>query len=293
MQPPRARAAAKNRPRTGRLPARLLYGTALLLLTLLALASLMPLYWMVTGSLKLQQNAMSVPPELWPSEPTLANYQKLFFGSKPVLRWFLNSLVTASAIAAGAVLTSAMAGYAFARKEFPGRRVLFALILLTMILPREVSLVPLAVMMRGLGWFDTYMGLVVPYLVFPFGIFLIRQFSLGVPQELLDAARIDGAGEVGVFTRIVLPLIKPAVGAVAIFAFVGGWNEYLWQLVIVNDESMLTLPVGVSKLVSSLTSFDLGVAMAGATFAFLPMLAVFLLFQGYFVRGITLGAVKG
>jgi multiple sugar transport system permease protein len=272
---------------------RLLYGLALLLLTVVALASLMPLYWMITGSLKLQQNAMSVPPELWPSSPTLENYKKLLFGSKPALRWFFNSLVTASGIAAGAVATSSMAGYALAKKEFPGRRVLFSLILVTMILPREVSLVPLAVMMRDLHWFDTYQGLIVPFLVYPFGIFLIRQFSVGVPNDLLDAARIDGAGELGVFSRVVLPLIKPAVAAVAIFAFVGGWNEYLWQLIIVNQETMLTLPVGVSKLVSSLTSYDLGVAMAGATFAFLPMLTVFLVFQSHFVKGITLGSVKG
>src|SRR5687768_10768472 len=147
----------------------------LLLLTALAVGSLMPLYWMITGSLKLQQNAMSVPPELWPASPTLENYQKLFFGSKPALRWFFNSVITASGIALGAVLTSSTAGYAFALKRFPGRRPLFWLFVVTMILPREVSLVPLAVMMRKLHWFDTYMGLIVPSLVYPFGIFLIRQ----------------------------------------------------------------------------------------------------------------------
>lgn len=269
------------------------YLVAVGVLTVAAVASILPLYWMITGSLKLQQNAMSVPPELWPSAPTLANYQKLLFGSKPAWRWFLNSLLVAGGIAAGATLTSSMAGYALARKEFPGRQLFFALVIATMILPREVALVPLAMLMRRLQWFDSYQGLIVPFLCYPFGIFLIRQFARGLPQELLDAAQVDGAGELQTFSKVVLPILKPAVGAVAIFAFVGGWNEYLWQLIIVNREDMLTLPVGVSKLVSSLTSFDLGVAMAGATFAFLPMLAVFLAFQGYFVKGVTLGAVKG
>jgi multiple sugar transport system permease protein len=279
--------------RAGDGPQRLLYPAALILLTLAAVLSLMPLYWMITGSLKLQQNAITTPPEIWPHAPTLANYQRLFFGSKPVLRWFANSLITASGISLGAVVTSAMAGYAFGKKEFPGKQVLFWLIVMTVTLPREVSLVPLAILMRELHWYDSYQGLIAPSIAYPFGIFLIRQFVQNVPNDLIDAARIDGAGELGVFRHIVVPLIRPAIGAVAIFAFVGGWNEYLWQLIIVNRESMLTLPVGVSKLVSSLAGYDLGVAMAGATFAFLPMLIVFLAFQGYFVKGITMGAVKG
>lgn len=269
------------------------YWALLAALTVAALGSLLPLYWMITGSLKLQQNAMSVPPEMWPSAPTLANYQKLFFGSKPVLRWFLNSITVASLIAVGAVITSTMAGYAFGKKEFPGRKWLFSMILLSMVLPREVSLVPLLVLMRQLGWVDSVPGLVAPFVAYPFGIFLVRQFMQAIPNELLEAARMDGAGEISLFTRVIVPLARPAIGAVAIFAFVGGWNEYLWQLMIVNRTEMLTLPVGVSRMVSSLTSYDLGLAMAGATFAFLPMLVVFVCFQGYFVRGITMGAVKG
>ena len=271
---------------------RWLYRLALLLL-LVALASLMPLYWMITGSFKLQQNAIVTPPEMWPSAPTIANYTKLFFGSKPAPRWFLNSVITSTCIMIGAVITSTMAGYAFGKKEFPGRRVLFWLLVLTVTLPREISLVPLAVMMRQLKWFDTYQGLVAPFIAYPFGIFLVRQFMQNIPKDLIDAASIDGAGELGVFFRIIVPLARPAIGAVAIFSFIGGWNEYLWQLIIINSERMLTLPVGVSKLVSSLTSYDLGLAMAGATFAFMPMLLIFLLFQNYFVKGITMGALKG
>ena len=283
----------KKRASLAYLPTRLLYGLAILLLALVALASLMPLYWMITGSFKLQQNAIVTPPELWPSAPTIANYIKLLFGSKPAPRWFLNSVITAGGIMIGAVITSTMAGYAFGKKEFPGRKILFWMILLTVTLPREISLVPLAVMMRQLKWFDTYQGLIAPFIAYPFGIFLVKQFMQNIPKDLIDAASIDGAGELGTFFRIIVPLAKPAIGAVAIFSFIGGWNEYLWQLIIINSERMLTLPVGVSKLVSSLSSYDLGVAMAGATFAFMPMLLIFLVFQNYFVKGITMGALKG
>lgn len=266
---------------------------ALGVLLALAAASLLPLYWMITGSFKVQTAAMKVPPEWFPAHPTLHNYRELFCGSKPVGRWFLNSLIVASSIALGAVLTSSLAGYAFGKKKFPGQTVLFWLLLLTMMMPRHITLIPLFILMRKLNWFDTYQGLIIPFIAYPFGIFLIKQFMQTIPDDLLDAARIDGAGEWGLFTQVVLPLSRPAIGALAIFAFVAAWNEYLWQLIIVNEEALQTLPVGVSKLVSGLTSYDLGVAMAGATVAFIPMLIVFLLFQEYFVKGITLGALKG
>ncbi len=260
---------------------------------LLALLSLLPLYWMIIGSFKIQTNAMAVPPEFWPSNPTLENWERLLFGSSPTWRWFANSFVVASLSAMFAVLTSALAGYSFGKKVFPGRNFLFWLIIITMMLPKQISLIPLFILMRRLDWFNTYQGLIVPWVAYPFGIFLFKQYMQSIPSELLDAARIDGAGELRTFFGIVLPLSKPAVGALAIFAFVAAWNDFLWQLILVTKETMFTLPVGVSKLVSSLTSFNLGLAMAGATFAFVPMLIVFLLFQDYFVKGITLGGVKG
>lgn len=275
------------------MPRRFTHLLALGVLLALAAASLLPLYWMITGSFKVQTAAMKVPPEWFPAHPTLHNYRELFCGSKPVGRWFLNSLIVASSIALGAVLTSSLAGYAFGKKKFPGQTVLFWLLLLTMMMPRHITLIPLFILMRKLNWFDTYQGLIVPFIAYPFGIFLIKQFMQTIPDDLLDAARIDGAGEWGLFARVVWPLSRPAIGALAIFAFVAAWNEYLWQLIIVNEEALQTLPVGVSKLVSGLTSYDLGVAMAGATVAFIPMLIVFLLFQEYFVKGITLGALKG
>jgi multiple sugar transport system permease protein len=275
------------------MPRRFTHLLALGVLLVLAAASLLPLYWMITGSFKVQTAAMKVPPEWFPAHPTLHNYRQLFGGSKPVGRWFLNSLIVASSIALGAVLTSSLAGYAFGKKKFPGQTLLFWLLLLTMMMPRHITLIPLFILMRKLDWFDTYQGLIVPFIAYPFGIFLIKQFMQSIPNDLLDAARIDGATEWGLFMRVVVPLSRPALGALAIFAFVAAWNEYLWQLILVNEETLQTLPVGVSKLVSGLTSYDLGVAMAGATVAFIPMLIVFLLFQEYFVKGITLGALKG
>ena len=237
--------------------------------------------------------AMAVPPEWFPANPTLENYRKLLFGSTPTFRWFLNSLIVAGWVAFLAVLASVMAGYAFGKKEFPGKTVLFWLLIITMMLPRQISLIPLYIVMRDLGWFNTYQGLIVPYIAYPFGIFLFKQFMQGIPNDLLDAARIDGAGEIGTFRYVIVPLSKPAIGALAIFAFVGAWNNYIWQLLVITRRSMLTLPVGVSKLTATLGHYDLGMAMAGATFAFIPMLIIFLIFQDYFVKGLTVGAVKG
>lgn len=269
------------------------------LLGVAAIAALAPLYWMISGSFKLQEDALQMPPEWVPEHPTLQNYRKLFAsgdlwsGRRPAFRWLVNSLVVASCISLSAVATSALAGYALAKKRFRGRLFVFWAVVATMMLPRQVALMPLYLLIVRLDWIDSYAGLIAPYLCFPFGIFLVRQFMDQIPDEMISAARIDGASEWHVFWFIVLPMARPALGAVAIFSFMGAWNEYLWQLIVTNRPEMYTLPVGVSKLVSTLTSFDLGLAMAGATVAFLPMLIVFVMFQRYFVKGISVGALKG
>lgn len=270
-----------------------MYWLGVLTVLLMALASLLPLYWMVTGSFKIQSDAMRIPPEWFPANPTLENYRKLLFATTPTFRWFLNSLVVASGVAFFAVLTSLMAGYAFGKKTFPGKTVLFWALIITMMMPKQISLIPLYILMQRLHWFNTYQGMIAPYLAYPFGIFLMRQFMQSIPNDLLDAARIDGASELGIFWHVIVPLSKPAIGALAIFAFTAGWNDYIWQLLMITKRQMLTLPVGVSKLTAALDRYDLGLAMAGATFAFIPMLIVFLIFQDYFVKGITVGAVKG
>lgn len=265
---------------------------ALVVLCVFGVLFLLPLYWMVIGSFKTQTGIMSIPPEWWPSTPTLRNYRKLFLDN-PALRWMLNSTVVATAVAALATFTSATAGYVFGKRRFPGKTVLFWTIIITMMLPRQGTLVPLYILMSKLGWTETYQGLIAPYACFPFGIFLVKQFMQQIPDDIISAARIDGANEWGVFRHVILPMCKPAMGAVAIFSFVGAWNQYLWQLVMTNESTSYTLPIGVAKLTVLGSEVDVGVSMAGATVAFLPMLVVFVFFQRYFVKGISVGAIKG
>jgi len=272
---------------------RLLRYFALAVVIFFAIALFMPIIWMILGSFKIQRVALAYPPEFIPSNPTLENWIHLLV-DRPSLQWLINSFIVAGGISLFGVITSTFAGYAFGKKEFPGRTILFWIILMTMMLPRQIYLIPLFVLMKNLGWFNSYQGMIAPYLVYPFGIFLMRQFMQSIPDELLEAGRMDGANELQLFWSIVVPLSRPAIGAIAIFGFMAGWNDYLWQLVMTTDESWMTLPVGISKLTASgVGSIDIGVGMAGATFAFIPMLLIFLLFQRHFIKGITVGALKG
>ncbi|MBP1992459.1 carbohydrate ABC transporter permease [Paenibacillus eucommiae] len=273
-------------------PENVLRVIGLVMITVIAIVAIMPLYWMITGSFKIQLSAMSVPPEWFPAMPTLENYKDLFT-DKPTLRWLFNSLFTAGCISLGAIITSTMAGYAFGKKQFVGKKFLFWLMLGTMMLPHQVLLIPLFLMITKLDWINSYAGLIVPFLAYPLGVFLVKQYMQSVPNELLEAARIDGANEIRTFTMVVVPMAKPAIGAIGIFSFVAGWNEYLWQLVISDKEHMLTLPVAVSRLSQGLGATNLGLAMAGATVAFIPMLIFFIVFQRFFVKGISVGALKG
>lgn len=275
------------------LAGRWLRYVALAVVVALAIILLLPIIWMILGSFKIQRVALAYPPEFIPSNPVMDNWERLLI-DRPSLRWMLNSFVVAGGIALFAVITSTCAGYAFGKKQFPGRTLLFWLILMTMMLPRQIYIIPLFVLMKDLAWFNSYQGMIAPWLVYPFGIFLMRQFMQSIPDELLEAGKMDGASELQLFGHIILPLSRPAIGAIAIFAFMAGWNDYLWQLVVTNKEQWLTLPVGVAKLTASgVGSIDVGVGMAGATFAFIPMLLIFLLFQSYFIKGITVGALKG
>lgn len=258
------------------LAGRLLRYFALAVVIFIAILLLLPIFWMIVGSLKIQRVALAYPPEFFPRNPTFENWERLLI-DRPSLRWMLNSFIVAGGIALFSVITSSLAGYAFGKKKFPGSTILFWMILMTMMLPRQIYMIPLFVLMKNLDWFNSYQGMIAPYIVYPFGVFLMRQFMQSIPDELLEAAKIDGANEFQLFWSIVLPLARPAVGAIAIFAFMAGWNDYLWQLVVTTREEWLTLPVGVAKLTASgVGSIDIGVGMAGATFAFIPMLLIFL-----------------
>jgi multiple sugar transport system permease protein len=272
-----------------------------LILTALAVIFLMPLYWMVTGSFKLQTITMAVPPEFFPSQPTLANWINLFTGPWPSWRWLFNSVVVSLLTVVIVVIVAGMTGYGFGKKRFPGSGVLFFVLLSTMFLPSQVMLIPLFLLVRGLHLTDTvpgsYLAMALPLLSSPFGVFLVKQFASTIPDELLDAAKIDGASEWQIFMRIAVPILAPALAALAIFTFNLAWNYFMWHLLVATDKFMYTVPVGVSYIARvpayGKVTQDIGLMMAGGTFGAFFMIVFFLAFQQYFVKGITFGAVKG
>jgi len=264
---------------------------AYVILTLWALWALLPLFWMFTTSLKEVRAALKIPPEWIPSHPTLVNYQVLF-ARAPALRWMLNSAVVAAAHTASMLLFCSMAGYAFAKKEFPGKTLMFWSLLSTMMIPGMVLLVPLFLLVSRMGLINNFGGLILPGLVGAFGVFLMKQAIQTLPTELLDAARIDGASEIGVYSRVVLPLSKPALAVLGIFSFMGAWNDFLWPLLITQSKMMRTLAVGLATLQQE-SMTDYGLLMAGSAVAAIPMIIVFFAYQKHFLKGITIGGLKG
>lgn len=263
---------------------------AMTMLILSAAFFIFPFYWIVTGAFKHQVVATAIPPEWFPLKPTLQNWLVLF--RNPVLRWTFNSFFISVSEMVLICMTASAAGYVLAKKVFPGRRLIFFTFVAAMALPKQVILVPLFTMLTDLQWINTYKGLILPAVGWPFGVFLMKQFAQTIPGELLEAARMDGSSEIRTFWSIVLPLLKPALGALAIFTFMTSWNDYFSQLIITRSTSMMTLPLGVATMQGEYKT-DYGVMMAGATLASGPMLAIFFLFQKAFTQGITLGAIKG
>lgn len=264
---------------------------ALIVLIPVALIALFPLYWMITTALTPSGAAIQVPPTLIPSEPTLDNFVRLF-EQAPVILWTINSLIIAVAIMIGHVIFDSMAGYAFAKKRFRGKNLLFILIVGSLMIPVHVTLVPRFILVSEIGLVNNPLGVILPSIADVFGIFLMRQFISSLPSELEDAARVDGASEWQVFWRIVMPLSRPAVATVAIFSFVGAWNAFLWPLIVLSKRELLTLPVGVATLQQEFTQ-NIGMVMAGAAVGAIPMIILFLLFQRHFLEGVRVGGIKG
>lgn len=262
----------------------------IVLLVILAILMIFPLYWIITGSLKDAAAINAVSPQWWPKSPNLDNYVRLF--KKPALLWLGNSVISAAAAMILTCITATMAGYVLAKKRFIGRNFIFTLMVCAMALPKQVILVPLLKEMAFLHWHDTLWAIILPAVGWPFGVFLMKQFSEGIPGEMLEAVRVDGAGEVLTFTNIVLPMVKPGVGALAIFTFITSWNDYFMQLIMLNSQKKLTISLGIAKLQAEMST-DFGLTMAGAALAAIPIIIVFLTFQKYFTQGITMGAVKG
>jgi len=268
------------------------------ILVVMAIAWLLPAVWVVVTSLKLTENIVRVPPEWIPWPVTIAHYGEVLFSSSRTARIgraFLNSTVVSLGSVALVSTTSAMAAYPLARMRFRGRDAIFALLVGSLMIPNAVVLVPQYVLVQRLGWLSTYQGLIVPEaaMTFAFGVFLLRQFFLTIPSELEDAARIDGAEPWQIFTRIVLPLSQPVLGALAIFAFRSAWNDFLWPLIAVNKPDMFPLPVALALLRGAYAAESYGPIMAGAVLSALPLLIVFLVANRRIVEGVRVSALKG
>ena len=262
----------------------------MVMLLVVSVLFIFPFYWIVTGAFKIQKVAIQMPPQWFPTDPTFANFTELFIN--PAGKWFFNSIYMSAASMILVCLTSAMAGFVLAKKQFTGRAVVFGIIIAAMALPKQVVLVPLVRIMNSIGLYNTPWAVILPAVGWPFGVFLMKQFAQTIPTEILDAARIDGSGEWMTFVKIVTPIIKPAYGALAIFTFITTWNDYFLQLVMLQSRSKLTIALGVATLQAEMAT-NYGVIMAGAALGALPIVSIFLLFQKYFASGITMGAVKG
>ncbi|MBS7456156.1 carbohydrate ABC transporter permease [Coralloluteibacterium stylophorae] len=261
------------------------------LLAGLAAIALAPLLWMVSVSFMAQGEASQFPPPLLPQAPTLDNYTELF-ARAGMGRYLFNSLLVSGAITLISLAFNLMAGYAFAKLRFAGREGLFKTMLGALVIPAQVTMLPLFLMMKGLGLVNTYGGVIVPMLATVFGIFLVRQYARSIPDELLEAARIDGAGEFRIFGQIVLPVLKPILVTLAIFTFMAAWNDFMWPLIVLTDQENYTLPVALAALSREHVQ-DSEMMMAGAVVTVLPVLALFLLLQRHYIEGLLLGSVKG
>ncbi|HWO25374.1 MAG TPA: carbohydrate ABC transporter permease [Kofleriaceae bacterium] len=256
-----------------------------------AVVAVFPLLWMISVSLMAPGEASTAPPPLVPAAPTLAGYRELFTRAD-MARNLVNSLGLAVAATVLSLAFNVAAGYAFAKLRFAGRELLWRLLLGMMLIPAQVAMIPLFLMLKEAGFVNSYIGVLVPSLANVFGIFLVRQYALAIPDELLEAARIDGASELRIFRSIVLPVLRPILVTLAIFAFLGSWNDFLWPLIVLTDDAKQTLPVALAALGREHAG-DSELMMAGAVVTIVPVLVLFLALQRYYIQGLLAGSVKG
>lgn len=266
-------------------------GWLYLILSIGFIAVIAPFLWMVLGSFKGEGELRQVPPTWWPQSPTLDNYRDLF-DKQNFPRYFLNSTLVAVVVTAGNLVFCSMLGYALAKLNFGGKRVVFGLVMGTLMVPGMVTFVPLFVLVANLGMVDSYPGLILPFLVTPFGVFLMRQFIVTLPDDLLDAGRVDGASELRIFRQIILPLCGPALATLGILTFLGSWNSFLWPLVVAQTQTHYTLPVALALFSTGQNQVNYGLLLAGATVVVAPVLVVFLIFQRRFIEGIATTGIK-
>ena len=261
------------------------------ILSILTIIFVFPFYWVMTGAFKAQPDTIAIPPQWWPTAPTLENFQRLLV-QNPAGKWLWNSVAIAGTTMILVCLTSALAGYVLAKKRFYGQKILFSIFIGAMALPKQVVLVPLVRIINFMGIHDTLAAVILPLVGWPFGVFLMKQFSENIPTELLESAKIDGCGEIRTFVSVAFPIVKPGFAALAIFTFINTWNDYFMQLVMLNSRDKLTVSLGVATMQAEMAT-NYGLIMAGAVLAAVPIVAVFLAFQKSFTQGITMGAVKG
>lgn len=260
-------------------------------LTVALVATLVPFAWMFLGSVKTEAELRQRPPTWWPQTFTWDNFAA-WFGRLDIGTFFVNSVVVAAFTVLGTLVFCSMVGYALAKLDFPGKRIVFTLVLVTLMVPGVVTFVPLFVVVSKLGMVSTYPALILPFLAGPLGVFLMRQFILDIPDSLIEAARIDGAGELRIFLRVVMPLCGPALATLAILTFLGSWNNFLWPLVVAQSEDMYTLPVALSLYSVGQNSTNYGVLLAGSVLIITPVLLLFVALQRYFVQGIAATGIK-
>ena len=260
-------------------------------LALAAAFAVLPLLWMVSVSFMQPGAASSYPPPLLPADPTLGNYRQLF-AQAGMGGYLLNSAVIACGVTALSVLFNVMAGYAFAKLHFTGRDALFKSLLAALVIPGQVAMMPLFLMLKVMGLVNTWAGVIVPGMAGVFGIFLVRQYARSLPDALLEAARIDGAGELRIFVLVVLPLLKPVLVTLAVFAFLGSWNDFMWPLIVLTDGALHTAPVALASLSREHVQ-DSELMMAGSVVTVLPVLVLFLALQRHYMAGLMAGGVKG
>jgi multiple sugar transport system permease protein len=253
--------------------------------------TLFPLFWMLSASFMTRGESTMWPPHIVPHAATLVQYRELFVHLK-IGRAFFSSTFIAVVTTLGSLIINSMAGYAFAKMRFGGRQRMFGWLLTALIIPPQVGMLPLFLIMKSLHLVNTYWGVIIPSLASVFGIFLIRQFMLSVPQELLEAARIDGAGEWRIYWSVVMPLARPILATLAIFTFMTTWNDFMWPLIILSSDARYTLPVTIASL-SAEHAVDVELMMAGSVVTVLPVLLLFLFLQRYYIAGLMVGSVKG
>jgi len=256
-----------------------------------AIVMLVPFIYALSGSLTPERELFTTPIQWIPAQPQWQNYVLPFQNN--YARYFLNSAIVSLIQTVSPLLLCSLAGYSLAKFNYPGRTFVFVFILSTIMLPLQVTLIPAFLIVKQFGWVNTYAGLVVPGLATTFGTFLMRQFFLGVPSEYIDAARIDGASEPAIYWRIMIPMIRAPLGALAIFSFTGSWNSFLWPLVIINDDQMRTIPLGIVFYFGATRVPEYGQLLAVSLLATLPVLAVFLIMQREFMKGAALSGLKG